>query len=85
MPKGTPPPTKDRDKVQFEFEQVFTGDAARGRRPAALTRRFVAAPGEHDVYVVAQPAPGPEPRKNDVMVKGVAKKFEVTVPDLWNA
>lgn len=87
VPKGTALPTKDRDKVEFEFEQVFSGDAVSmgAGKPLELTRRVVASPGDHDVYVVVQPAPGPEPRKNDLMVKGVAQKFEMSVPDLWNA
>lgn len=87
VPKGTALPTKDRDKAQFEFEQMFTGDAAApaAGKPLELTRRIVVSPGPHDVYLVAQAAPGPEPAKNNVMVNGVAKKVEIDVPDLWNA
>lgn len=87
VPKGMALPTKDRDKAQFEFEQVFSGDAAApgAGKPLELTRRIVVSPGEHDVYVVVEPAPGPEPRKNDVMIKGVARKFDLNVPDLWTA
>jgi hypothetical protein len=86
VPKGTPLPTKDRDKAQFEFEQLFTGDAVApaAGKPLELTRRIVVSPGDHDVYVLAQAAPGPEPAKNNVMLPGVAKKFEISVPDLWN-
>lgn len=86
VPRGEPLP-KDRVKTPFEFEQAFDGDAAAtaAGRPLEITRRIVVSPGEHDVYVVAQPPPGPEPRKNDVMVKGVAKKFELSIPDLWSA
>lgn len=87
VPKGTALPTKDRDKATFEFEQVFTGDAVApaAGKPLEFTRRVVVSPGEHDVYVVAQAAPGPEAAKNNVMLKGVAEKLEISVPDLWNA
>lgn len=87
VPKGTELPTKGRDKVTFEFEQVFTGDAAApaAGKPLELTRRIVVTPGDQDVYLTMQTAPGAEPVKNDVMLKGVARKFELAVPDLWNA
>lgn len=86
VPKGTALPTKDRDKAQFEFEQLFTGDAVApaAGKPLELTRRIVVSSGDHDVYLLAQPAPGPEPVKNNVMFTGVAKKMELSVPDLWN-
>jgi hypothetical protein len=80
-------PTKDREKEPYDFEQVFTGDAVAPApgQPVELTRRIVVSPGDLDVYVLVQPASGAEPRKGDVMVKGVVKKLELTYPDLWTA
>lgn len=83
--KGTPI-AKDPQKTPYEFEQVFTGDAVApaSGKPVELTRRIVVPSGDLDVYVALQPAPGPEPRKGDVMLKGVARKFDLSLPDLWN-
>ena len=79
--------TKDREKEPYDFEQVFTGDAVAPApgKPVELTRRIVVSPGDLEVYVLAQPSAGPEPKKNDVLVKGVVKKVDLTVPDLWAA
>jgi hypothetical protein len=76
---------KDREKEPYEFEQVFSGDAAApaAGKPVEITRRIVVAPGEWDVFVAVQPGAGAEPVKNDVMVKGAVKKFEVNAPNLW--
>lgn len=85
VPKGTAV-AKDREKSPYPFEQDFTGDAVSpaAGKPAEITRRLLASPGPHDVYVVIQPAPGAEPLKGDAMVKGIAKKFEIDVPDYFN-
>jgi hypothetical protein len=79
--------TKDREKSPYEFEQVFTGDAVApaAGKPVELTRRIVVSPGDHDVYVVVQPSAGAEPVKNDVMIKGVVRKFDLSLPDLWTS
>lgn len=86
VPKGANTLTKDREKEPYDFEQVFTGDAvapATGK-PVELTRRMVVSSGEIDVYLAIQPAAGIEPKKGDVLVKGVLKKVELKLPDLWN-
>ena len=85
VPKGSAEITKDREKQPYEFEQVFSGDAAApaAGKPMEITRRLVVSPGDLDVYVAVQPGPGAEPLKNDVMVKGVLKKFDLTTPNLW--
>lgn len=85
--KGTPlAKSRDREESPYPFEQFFTGDAvapAAGRR-VELTRRIVVPPGEIEVYVAMLPAAGPEPRKGDVMLKGVLAKYDLDLPDLWN-
>jgi hypothetical protein len=83
--KGTPI-AKDPEKTPYEFEQLFTGDAlpSAAGKPVELTRRIVVPAGDVEVYVAVQPAPGIEPRKGDVLVKGVARKFDLNLPDFWN-
>jgi len=53
-------------------------------KPVELTRRIVVTPATSRL-LLAQPAAGPEPKKNDVLVKGVVKKIDLTVPNLWAA
>lgn len=51
--------------------------------PVELTRRIVVPAGDLEIFVAVQPAPGIEPRKGDAVVKGVARKFDVSLPDYW--
>jgi hypothetical protein len=80
--RGTP---VAKEKPEYDFEQIFTGDAVppAAGKPVEITRRIVVSPGDLDVYLAIQPAPGPEKRKDSEMVKGVVKKLELSFPDLW--
>ena len=87
--KGTPPVSpKDKKDAQpsYPSEWMRAADAVApaAGQPLEVTRRLVLAGGDYDIFVLLAPAPGMQKVKDDVMLKGVAAKFALTVPDYAN-
>lgn len=87
--KGGPvvaPKDKKDNQPAYAAEWMRAADAVApaAGQPVEVTRRLVLAGGDYDVFVLLSPAPAMQKVKDDVMLKGIAAKFELTVPDYAN-
>jgi len=84
VPRNAPPPDpKAKDKTPvWVFENLHSLEVQGTASPFKVTRSFVVAAGDYDVYVVAKE---PDPRKkSDPPARIGFLRQPLTVPDLWN-